>query len=444
MVQARWAMAARDAGRVREATAALERASSVFSERGEFASAAEALIALSLTIQYGGADRSEIATVEEAVSLAERAGSSAVLVEALSRLATLLWLRADYDSALATAQSAVELAEESGGSSAVARSCRGLVRCELGDRGGVSDIEEALAELIAEGRGREAAMLQNNLGYARWAYEGPRIALGVFAGGADFATRRGITSIAQVTASSRLSALVELGLLHDAVAGADELFAAHEGDQNLLEYGSASASRARALAELGRTEEARGSAEIALTTARQLDRLDEFVNAALAGSIVYIDVASFREARQLLDEVLQLPNVKACAEYPYRVPALVRAALATGDSRLARTFAEGVDAVLPIGAHALATASALLAEADGERVAAAERFADAASRWKTFEGRLEQAYALLGRGRCLSEVGGAGADAPLLEARVLFSEMGARPCVAECDALIARASAIGS
>ena len=61
-----------------------------------------------------------------------------------------------------------------------------------------------------------------------------------------------------------------------------------------------------------------------------------------------------------------------------------------------------------------------------------------------FGARLEEAYALLGRGRCLTTLGNPAADRTLREARHLFDDMGARARVAECDALIAQASKLSS
>ncbi len=49
---------------------------------------------------------------------------------------------------------------------------------------------------------------------------------------------------------------------------------------------------------------------------------------------------------------------------------------------------------------------------------------------------LEHAHALLGRGRCLAALGDPDARQPLLEARMLFERMAARPRIAECDALM--------
>ncbi len=111
---------------------------------------------------------------------------------------------------------------------------------------------------------------------------------------------------------------------------------------------------------------------------------------------------------------------------------------------MARELVGRVEPNLPIREHSLATARALLAEAEGEYRAAADQFADAAERWERFGAVLEQAYALLGHGRCLVALGDPAADGTLRDARALFETMGARPRIDECDTLIARASKLSS
>jgi len=94
--------------------------------------------------------------------------------------------------------------------------------------------------------------------------------------------------------------------------------------------------------------------------------------------------------------------------------------------------------------HALAATGALLAEAEGDYAEAPERYADAAARWQRFGAVLEQAYALAGQSRCLVALGDPTVETPLREARALFSAMGARPRVEECDAILASALAAGA
>ncbi len=107
-------------------------------------------------------------------------------------------------------------------------------------------------------------------------------------------------------------------------------------------------------------------------------------------------------------------------------------------------MADGVPATLPAQQHALTAVLAIRAEADGRYAEAADLYAEAATRWERFTNVLEQAHALLGQGRSLAASGDSAADQPLRHARHLFSQMGARPFVAECDTLIAQASKLSS
>jgi hypothetical protein len=108
-------------------------------------------------------------------------------------------------------------------------------------------------------------------------------------------------------------------------------------------------------------------------------------------------------------------------------------------------LAEGVDPIYPLHEHALATVRALLLEHHGSHAEAAELFADAAERWERFEMPWEGAQALLGQGRCLLATGHpAEASGPLRRARDVFTELGAKPAVAETDGLPERATALSS
>ena len=84
----------------------------------------------------------------------------------------------------------------------------------------------------------------------------------------------------------------------------------------------------------------------------------------------------------------------------------------------------------PYARHALISATAAVAEADGDHRAAGEGFAGAAERWEKFGVVPEHAHALQGRGRCLIALGQPHEAAPLLrQARALFGRLGAAPAL---------------
>ena len=80
---------------------------------------------------------------------------------------------------------------------------------------------------------------------------------------------------------------------------------------------------------------------------------------------------------------------------------MVRTALGIGEPALAERLVSGLEPRYPYAEHALVAANAALTEARGDLQAAADAYADAADRWERFGVVPEQAFALLGQGRCL-------------------------------------------
>jgi hypothetical protein len=79
------------------------------------------------------------------------------------------------------------------------------------------------------------------------------------------------------------------------------------------------------------------------------------------------------------------------------------------------------------------TAQAVWDEAQGDLEEAANRYTDAGDRWKNFGVVLEHGQALLGLGRCRAQLGHSDARDRLLDARGIFSQLGAGPLLAETD-----------
>jgi hypothetical protein len=124
---------------------------------------------------------------------------------------------------------------------------------------------------------------------------------------------------------------------------------------------------------------------------------------------------------------------------------MVRTALTAAKPELAERVVTGFNARDPLAQHALISARAALAEAHGRHQEAAEGYADAAARWESFGVVPEQAFALLGQGRCLVALGLlTEAAQPLSLARDIFQELQAAPALAETDALLQLATALSS
>ena len=105
----------------------------------------------------------------------------------------------------------------------------------------------------------------------------------------------------------------------------------------------------------------------------------------------------------------------------------------------------GLEPRTPYDEHALVTANAALTEAHGDLQAAADAYADAAQRWQRFGVVPEQAFALLGQGRCLVALGRPTEAAPVLSRPARSSRrLQAAPALAETDALLQQATALSS
>ena len=92
---------------------------------------------------------------------------------------------------------------------------------------------------------------------------------------------------------------------------------------------------------------------------------------------------------------------------------------------------------------AMTMVEAELAEARGDLGRAAELFGSADEGWRKFS-IPERAQALLGRGRCLVELGDRTSVDPLREARDVFASLDTERFVADVDALLEQALRLSS
>jgi class 3 adenylate cyclase/tetratricopeptide (TPR) repeat protein len=431
-VLVRWADAASQAGRVREAAAALDEALELLRGQGDAETTAQALVIRSRVSQRL-ADGRAVSLAAEAVRLLEQEPPGPALVAAYSQLSSAQWLVGfSLAEAVASADRAAALSERLGlPEPARALGYRAMASAYLGDTGAIAELERVLALLIESGAGRETAVLQNNLGIARYAVEGVAPSLADFEAGIDFCRQRGLVEAERVLATSRLGSLVENARPDEALAQAAELAAAFEAAGQVTD-------RVEVRAVEVAVRHARGERPAAteidrlVETARQVSHVD-VTTYALSCCAITVAVDAPDRARELL---LELEQAEPVPYFVRQLPAMVRAALATGDPALAGRLVERVERHYPLDEHALCAARAHLAEHAGELAEAAALYADASARWQEFGNILERAHALLGQGRCLYASGRPGAEEPLRAARELFASMGYKPAVAETEALL--------
>jgi tetratricopeptide (TPR) repeat protein len=380
-----------------------------------------------------------------ALEMLEPLGPSPELAEALADHAAASFLSDQHTEAADLAERAVELAAELGlPLPARALGFRGCARFVLGQAAGLDDMRRALEAAIAQGLGREAAVLHYNLGVSLCRAEGPRAEWEMAQQGAAFARRHGIAEWVPLLEGTEVEALADLGLVEQArtlMATALSQVAAEDwmGQVDLRSAEARMLARRGELSHTGLMD----WIQQAVAKARDLGE-SQYLGGLLAlAAIAWTAVGEVRDATRLLSELAQVPNVGHTLDYLRSLPDLVRVAIAAGDADLGRRLANGLKPVYQLDQHAAVTAHALLAEQHGEHAEAAALFADAAGRWERFGVPWEQAQALLGQGRCLLPLGRpTEAREPLRVARDIFASLGANPVLADADCLLAEATAL--
>jgi tetratricopeptide (TPR) repeat protein len=382
----------------------------------------------------------------DALRLVEPLGPTPELVEALGDVAATQAIVGESREALDVAGRAIGLAEELGlPPQGRIVGYRGIARSDLGDPGGLQDLREGFEISAASGSGREAAVALNNLAEELWGFEGPAASLAVLREGIAFGRARGMAETVDFQTAGTVSLLFGVGRFDEALAVADEVEGRLEEVGMLLALADVRCGLARIWilrGERGRAIEASEWLERTVPTMEN----PEMLCAGLAlAAIVRTELGEDRATSSLLERVEASEVGPQKRIYAEVLPGMVRAAVSVGDVDLAARLAERVEPRRPATEHALVAAKAVLAEAAGDLGSAVEGYADAASRWEAFTIVPEQAFALLGQGRCLLDLSRPAAAAPVLRhARELFERMRATPMLAEAETFLERATALSS
>jgi len=434
----RWADAAFQAGRPREAAEALDRALSTLRDRGDTEAAARALQLRSRVAQRRG-EGQQVALAAEAVDVLEREAAGPATVAAYAQLANVQMVAGAYAEAIDAADRARSLAGTLNlPEPARALGYRGFARALLGETDGLAEMKRALTVLVERGAGRDAAILQNNLAIARYPLQGPARSLADFEEGIIFCEQRGLAESAAQLEANCPGLLSELGRPEEALERAARLAAALEASGDT--YALIEVRAVELACRLARGEQReRSGADWLVETARKIGTVD--INVIALASAAALTVEAPERTSALLTELEQAPGTRETPYYAKQLAAMLRTALAAGDPALARRLADGLEPRYPLDEHALCSARAQLAEYSGDVADAATVYAEAAAGWHEFGNLPERAYALLGQGRCLLALGQPGGEQPLREARDLFASMGYKPALAETEALLERIGA---
>ena len=325
--------------------------------------------------------------------------------------------------------------------SAVARSCRGHARLRLGDRGGLEDLELALAAAKAQGLGIERATIQLNLSSEILAVKGARAERAALIEAHEFVRRHGIDVHVFSCRLALVDSLYKTGDWDEALRQAMLLLPELESTEQMWNLLVLRAGQALLLTSRGDAAEAASFMPWVVRKGRESEVGWVRVYTLLAGSAVHLQARESQVALELLTDCFTPP--RAAISLLEVVPEAVRTAVGCGSSELAAHIVQRLDSLLPasrlpLEQHVMASIHGSLAERRAEHESAAAEFAAAAAGWRDFGMPYEEGHALLGLGRCLVALGRAPeAAAPLCEARRVFAGLGARPALAETESVLA-------
>jgi tetratricopeptide (TPR) repeat protein len=315
------------------------------------------------------------------------------------------------------------------------QSWQAQAECGLGDRCGGERLLSVARAMLDEGVSRDAAIAYLNYGVLMYPFDGPS-AYDTALEGLDFLRTRGVSEGRGLTVANQCSGLISAGRWEEAQRSMDESQSWMQQEDDQLSFCYWWGNRAEVLTLMGRAPEA---LECALVADERAPLWDDLVlTIQCRATLILASALAGDEMRaiELLREFAQAPRRSGFQGYEELIPQLMRFALSCGETGLAERLIVGIEPDLPLLEHLLVTGRALLREARGERDAVTD-FADAATRWHDFGVPYEEAQALLGQGRCLAALGRMPeAATPLAAAREIFARLGAKPALAETDALL--------
>jgi class 3 adenylate cyclase/tetratricopeptide (TPR) repeat protein len=359
-------------------------------------------------------------------------------LDTLEYLACAAACAANHDLELALAERAISMLAELGlPAMGGPLSRRAYSRCAMADPEGLVDLDAGLELAESRSMGRELCATYANSSEAVRPFRGPGAALDLNRRGLAVAHKMPEDSYAlSFSRFSLFMSLVAAGEWSDALAGVQELESGLEEHDDRFSLALVRATKALVQALRGDTGEAE-SAVWAERSSRNGVQAGVRARCLIALATVQAGLGDERAAVALLEDYVSVtPRPKG--DYELEVtPVAARIAVRLGRPDLARRCAESLLEARPYDRGALEVVAALLAEENGDQARAIARFDAAAGLWTELGFAYELAQARLGQGRCLIRVGRRSQAASVLaEAREIFARLGAKPALAEVDALI--------
>jgi class 3 adenylate cyclase/tetratricopeptide (TPR) repeat protein len=344
------------------------------------------------------------------------------------------------EEAVAAADRALEVSSRLGLPESVhALGWKGMARCDLGDRGGLDDLQRAIEQGRDRGLGREVSAMYYNLSDVTLIHCGVAAGSAVAEEGVEFARRRGDLMSLAFLEAIQAGHLVSAGRWDEALALAEDVGPRLEATGQTLDLGSLLVHVAYVQAQRGL-----GTPVPELVHGRPpTEQADIRISDLCFAAAIEVSAGNAAEARADLSEAAELRAGLGCPLQTGLALAVgVEAAWLAGAPELAALLATGLPESRAIDACIKTMLEAFVTERDGSAEEAAVAWSAAALGWQEFSAPYQTAKALLGRGRCLLAAGRhATAREPLAQALTMFSELRAAPLEGETRRLLAEATA---
>ena len=309
---------------------------------------------------------------------------------------------------------------------------RGVVRANLGERGGIADLRDSVAVARRYELTRQTYVSYSNL---MWALidESPLSVLELAEEALTFVRARGLGEGEAHIRTYRLRPLFQLGRWQELLEEADRLIEWAEPLMHRFIVLYASYPKAQVLVATGRLDEAAALASALSDEVQKAGMFDVF---PLPLSAWHRAHGRIQEAAHQVEALIERQGQTSgrmgefLCEGARQAAALGRLDLLARCGRLAKGDFAG-------DGHRRSTFQGIAALAEDRHTDGVDAFGRAARGWEAFGNPYEQAHALLGLGRCLLALRRPDdAATPLQQARTLFASLSAAPALAEVDALM--------
>ena len=416
----------------------------LFRAAGDELGIAETMTDLSRTIWLRGRSDEGRAMLNEAIAMLERHPPGKQLLNAYERAAGQAAVSGEPHAAIERAERGLALAGRLGDDVHVGmlRQYLGVALCELGDvERGLEELRAGMQLDLSRGYALRASIAYSNLGTLLLMAEGADAALRVHEEGIEFSRLRGLAESFWWQRAERTWMLYDLGRWDELLRDVDTLRSelANAGrDSGSGQLGPLLRTwHAHVLLRRGELAPARVLIDESLAPARDV-RDAQILGPTLAAAALAAHASGDdRAALAFVDELDTALAGRAAWHRARFLPELVAICIAMGAAERGERLLDSIDVLAGRTEHAVASARALLFEADGRHEDALRLNETAAAGWQQFTFAFGRAQALHAAGRCLLALGRIDdAGSRLAEARSIFGELRALPSLAEVDALL--------